>query len=200
MAIKFENKLKGRITQSLLSDLLTSSGYRVVPLGVEQVVLEVQNLPQDQYLKLELPKNLRTLPDFFITDDDLSASIMLEVKYRKSWNKRARQSLTRTLDEQAKFWQPFYVAFFLGEPERKATSHDDYMRIAKLEKMGGVLTHRVDKPGQVSRHQPFEDVEWADLWTFEETFGNITKHNQQQNLMKVARLVSALPHLDQDDS
>ena len=50
----FDRRIKGAITESLVKTLLEDSDYRVIPLGIEEVVREVISLDEDEYRSLEL--------------------------------------------------------------------------------------------------------------------------------------------------
>jgi hypothetical protein len=135
------------------------------------------------------------LPDFFITDKNRKDSILLEVKYRRRWNTSNKQNLAGALQEQVEFWQPLHVAIFLGEPVSPGKHHDDSMRIACLRKHGNDICHRVERKGVKPAETPFSRLEWADLWTFEETFGDM---HDIDALAKISGLLRALPELDTD--
>ena len=49
--MKFENRLKGNVTQTLISSLLEDAGYRIVPLGVEEVARSSRSNVQTKELK-----------------------------------------------------------------------------------------------------------------------------------------------------
>lgn len=79
----YKNRLKGAITQVLLKSLLEDAGYRIVPLGIEEVLRELSSLEQEHYKQLNLPPALRKLPDFFVADMEFKKTYLVEVKYRK---------------------------------------------------------------------------------------------------------------------
>jgi hypothetical protein len=78
----FSNRLKGGITQALVRALLQDGGYRIVPLGIEEVVREVTVLPPPIYLALGLPALMRSMPDFLVAQADMQRCWLIEVKYK----------------------------------------------------------------------------------------------------------------------
>src|SRR5688572_19535038 len=110
----FKNRLKGTVTQTLLKALLEDAGYRVVPLGIEDVIREVTGLPIANYEALNLSFTLRKLPDFFVADRTFGKHWLVEVKYRKQWDKQTRESLGKEMLKQVAQWQPILLVVFLG--------------------------------------------------------------------------------------
>lgn len=104
--MKYSNRLKGSITQALVRSLLIDAGITIVPLGIEEVIRELSDMPQKQYNALNLPYPLKTLPDFFAINVDRLESWLLEVKFRRTWNSDVQDELYYTLYEQVKSWSP----------------------------------------------------------------------------------------------
>ena len=50
--MSFDTRLKGKITQGLFQTLLEDVKYRVVSLGIEEVIREVQTLQSEEYLMI----------------------------------------------------------------------------------------------------------------------------------------------------
>ena len=95
--MEYRNRLKGALTQALLKSLLADAGYRIVPLGVEEIIREVTVLDREKYLKLGLPTILREIPDFFVADASMDSYWLVEVKYRRAWNEQTRGFLQHGL-------------------------------------------------------------------------------------------------------
>lgn len=131
--MRYENRLKGSVTQALVRAMLTDAGLSVVPLGIEEVVREVAELSIDRYLALELPMRLRKLPDFFVANADRTQSWLVEVKFRRTWNERTREELLDTLTEQAQHWSPLYLVLFWGEtPSYYPDQPSSWLKAGKL--------------------------------------------------------------------
>jgi len=157
--MEYTRRLKGAITQTLLKSLLEDAGYRIIPLGIEEIIREIKVLSKKQYLSLGLPKNLRKLPDFFVADRKISKVWLLEIKYRKSWNPTTRKILEPGLKQQVKEWNPLYVMLFLGEPYKNKESPIYSMRVARLSIHNQQL-YFTDKSGAKVR---WNEACWSDF-------------------------------------
>ena len=78
--MSFIPRLKGKITQSVLESLLAHVKYRVVPLGIEEVVRDVTTLSGEKYAELNLSTTLRNLPDYFVAKSDLKKTWLVEAE------------------------------------------------------------------------------------------------------------------------
>src|SRR6266496_4787483 len=104
MSLPLGNKVKGQLTQSLLSALLEGAGYRITCLGIEDVFYELRLLNEKDYLTLALPQTLRSLPDFVVSTKDLKEAHLVEVKFRREFSMTAARELHTTLSFQRKLW------------------------------------------------------------------------------------------------
>jgi hypothetical protein len=64
----FTNLLRGRMAERILTILLERAAYRVKRFGIEELFDEVKYLDREQYKALDLPEQLRTIPDLLVTD------------------------------------------------------------------------------------------------------------------------------------
>lgn len=129
MTIELRDLLKGRVAQSVAQALFEKAGYRVAHLGIEEVLREVRLLDEKQYRALALPENLRALPDFLITDKNLSQAFLVEIKFRKDLNS-LDDSFCQGIEWQRRFWPGLYVVLLLGKsPRPKGKFLQDYVRV-----------------------------------------------------------------------
>ncbi len=68
MPLEFTNIIKGLVTQTLLLALFERGGYRVTRMGIEELFAEVKHIDMQQYLSLNLPLQVRYLPDLLVTE------------------------------------------------------------------------------------------------------------------------------------
>lgn len=199
----FTSKLKGQITQSLIECLLVDAGLKVVPLGIEQVIREVKELSKEQYLAAGINRTLRSLPDFFIANADMSQSWLLEVKYRRKWDEKTKVELFKTLQTQVKQWQPLHLAIFLGETDNNPSFPNSYLRILRLVLDGEVVCH--ERPAYVdsfkgetipARRVPAEEMKWLDLELIQNVFPSLSAQFSNNTLFKATKLVRSLAELD----
>jgi hypothetical protein len=91
---------KGRFAESIISTFLEYAGYRVLPLGIEQVVSEVKAAVARRERPIELPDQLRSAPDFLVIDAEAGTSTLLEVKFRRCFDDMVAAGLHKTLSRQ----------------------------------------------------------------------------------------------------
>jgi hypothetical protein len=130
VAIEFRDGVKAQITQTVLSALLERGGYRVTRLGIEELFGEVKFRERRQYQALELPKQLRYLPDLLVVSLGENLAFLVEVKFRRSFNDRSARGLFETLNRQRRYWPESYAVLMIAEPFiAKARFHQDYIRV-----------------------------------------------------------------------
>lgn len=164
--MKFQNRLKGSVTQALIKALLTDAGLSVVPLGIEEVVRDVADLDEAQYRSLQLPTQLRTLPDFFVANAERTSTWLVEVKFRRTWNDESRDELLETLREQARHWSPLYLVLLWGEtPSNFQTYPSSWLKAGKLVWRDGDLYLESN-----DRAKLFSACDWTDFSKIQEVF------------------------------
>jgi hypothetical protein len=132
MTLEFTNIIKGLVTQTLLMALFERGGYRVTRLGIEELFAEVKHIDMRQYLGLNLPLQLRYLPDLLVVELDMTNAFLVEVKFRRRFDQGAVESLYHELGKQRKHWPQSYAVVMLAEAfEREASYHQDYIRVLK---------------------------------------------------------------------
>lgn len=112
MAIELRELLKGSVAQTVAQSLFEKAGYRVARLGIEEVLREVKLLDEKQYRALALPENLRALPDFLVTDKNLSKAFLVEIKFRKNIDS-LDDTFCQHIEWQRRIWPGLYVVLLL---------------------------------------------------------------------------------------
>jgi hypothetical protein len=132
MAMDYSNVVKGHITQSLLKSLLERAGYRVTRLGVEEVFNEIIYLNEEKYRALNLPENLRFLPDLLVAEHNLERAFLVEVKFRKAFTEESAKSLYEELERQRKHWKDSYAVIMVANSWADDNKfHQDYIRVLR---------------------------------------------------------------------
>ena len=192
--MRFANRLKGGITQTLLRTLLQDGGYRIVPLGIEEVIREVSVLPVDAYTKLSLPRVLRSMPDFFVAREDMQQTWLVEVKYRKEWNNQTRDKLGAQIREQVRAWGPLSLIIFLGSPGKPTDTPSSWFGIVKVQCIDEVLVvlHPDDK-----FHVRWSDLTWKHFYRIQDFFTTLSgkPHYEQQTLQQIRLMLPQLAEL-----
>jgi hypothetical protein len=169
--MNFANVLKGRVAESVLIALLERSGYRVTRLGVEVLFDEVKHLDLQAYQQLNLPQQLRSLPDLLVADAEVEHAYLVEVKFRKRFDAETARELCDTLKKQREHWPEAYAVIMLAEPMvTDGRFHQDYMRVLPL-KTSERLVNPWYTPGGKSptvtewmESQPDESLRTATVW------------------------------------
>jgi len=195
----FKNRLKGSVTQTLVETLLEDVQYRIVPLGIEEVVREVSCLDRGQYMALGLPDTLRKLPDFFIAKKDLSKTWLVEVKYCNKWNDEVKRSLGEQLIEQVKLWSPMHLVLFIGEPARRNDTPASYLAVGKLGVQNEVLGvwHKMYQGAPLisefsETFIPWSEVTWDSFTRFQDAFYEVSDRREEGTLFKAIEIMRSL--------
>jgi hypothetical protein len=188
----FKKRIKGAVTQTLVKSLLEDAGYRVVPLGVEEMIREVISLDAERYKDLNLPKVLRYMPDFFVADTGLEASWLVEVKYRKTWNE-AKASLGKQIFERAKHWSPLFLIIFLGTPANGGNESPRYsVGAMKLAYEDENLVCIVDDKTK----KKWDEIDWEDFGRLQDVFKKVNKQWEKQTITHCLPVLRSLKELD----
>jgi hypothetical protein len=170
MAIAFGNLVKAQVSQSLLSILLERRGYRVSRLGVEELFGEVKHIDLPKYRSLNLPPQLRTLPDLLVAAVDMSEAYLVEVKFRSRFDDKAAADLKAELDHQRKYWPTSYAVLMIGEPFIKGGRfHQDYIRVVGPDHTESLVDGRWTAESR-----------WSSLWTIEGVFRPVGAEDDSQ--------------------
>jgi hypothetical protein len=132
MALDFANVVKGQITQTVVGALFERWRYRVARLGIEELFGEIKHIDLDQYRRLNLPIEVRTLPDLLVTSIDMTEAFLVEVKFRRKLDEDTARSLHAVLSEQRKHWPQSYAILIVAESFVKdGRFHQDYIRVIR---------------------------------------------------------------------
>ena len=118
--MNFSNRIKKEMSEGVMRALLEDAGYRVVSSGIENMLREVCMLLEENYKRLGLPVAMRCLPDFSVTDKDLTEHHPVEVKYRTKWDKKVFEDLKK----QILVLRAMVVVFIVGEPPKGKHAHN----------------------------------------------------------------------------
>lgn len=192
--MKFDNKLKGNLTEIIGVTLFEDAGYRVVPLGIEKVVREITTLSLNDYKDLRLSETLCSLPDFLIAEADMRKAWMVEVKYRKKFeNFRTCESLKATLGKQAEKWGEIYILLFVGEPAGNSGFAGSHCGVIKIVFHNGELHFQGKRSDRLIK---WSYLRWTDFARIQGVFSLIGKANHGTPVEKAVRITKALMDLD----
>ena len=104
MTIPFGDTVKAQLTQAVISSLLEAGGYRVIRLGIEELFREVKSIELEQYRAMNLPAQLRYLPDLLVTSTATNQACLVEVKFRRRFDDSSARALFEKLERQRRYW------------------------------------------------------------------------------------------------
>lgn len=185
--------MKGAVTQTLVKSLLEDAGYRVVPLGIEEVIRELSSIDQLQYLNLNLPQTLRSLPDFLVSDTSITRIWLVEVKYRRRWDAAAIQSLQAKLTEQALPWGPFFLLLFLGEHNGEIDTPANRCGIFELKNEAGNLLYK--SPFAPYNWYPWRNADWRFTSRPTAIFDLLSERAGDRTIQKCCEFAAAYPDI-----
>lgn len=189
--MNFNNRVKGTITQSLIKVLFKDAGYNIAPLGIEEMIREVQSIPPLVYGAMELSQTLRTLPDFLVALPEYEKTYLVEVKYRARWNESTKQRLKSCLTNQVQQWQPIYLVLFLGERARPNDTPASYLGVLRLEYQDGTLGFR-EIGTESESFRPWEELDWDCFKRLHDVFTEITTRYEENTITKAVGLVKSM--------
>src|ERR1017187_6601221 len=94
------NVLRGDMAVRILTLCLDHSGYRVKRLGIEELFGEIKYLDRERRSALGLPMQLWTLPDLLVADPGVTRVKLVEVKFRRRFDRDTADGLFEKLTAQ----------------------------------------------------------------------------------------------------
>ncbi len=159
VAIDFRDAVKAQITQAVLAALLERCGYRITRLGIEELFGEVKFKEHAQYREMALPEQLRYLPDLLVASPKENRALLVEVKYRRSFDERSAHTLFATLDRQRKHWPEAYAVLMIAEPfVIDGKFHQDYIRVLPPRATTRLIDQSLSPEGRWRRLPRLHDV------------------------------------------
>lgn len=126
----FQNRLKKELSEGIVKSLLKDAGYRVIDLGVESTLREVECLSVTDYFKLHISKGLRMLPDLWVMNKEQTIQYSVEVKYRSGWD----VNLLKEMEDQVQQFEEIILIYVNGKaPETELDSPSRYIRCCRLK-------------------------------------------------------------------
>ncbi|MDP3063993.1 MAG: hypothetical protein Q8O40_12405 [Chloroflexota bacterium] len=180
MALEFTNIIKGMVTQTLLTALFERGGYRVTRLGIEELFAEVKHIDLQQYMGLNLPLQLRYLPDLLVAEIDMTNVFLVEVKFRRKFDQASAESIYEELKDQREYWPQSHAVVMVAEastPELRF--HQDYIRVLKPNE------HEVLIDGRLSPAQ-----RWENLHHLQRVFKRFNKEQYAGDVQKSADILT----------
>lgn len=131
MGIPLDSRIKGAIALEVVSAILLDAGFRILRLGVEELIPSIKTASQQAYRKLALSRTLTSTPDLLVIAPKDEGSVVTEVKFRARWTPEVRQRLfeSAALVEQVRRWGPLYLVVAIGDTGSDRSSLGDHIRV-----------------------------------------------------------------------
>ncbi len=147
-------------------------------------------------MALNLPRQLRGLPDFFVSTNEIDQTWLVEVKYRKSWTPEVQEALEAQLREQVENWHPLFLMIFLGNSFDGVNSSPIYhMKVVKLDWDAdeGLVTDHPEK-GRC----PWKYSKWEKFMRIQDVFTKCKEKErwEAQTIEKTKEIAIKLKDLD----
>lgn len=178
MGIPLDSRIKGAIALEIVSAILLDAGFRILRLGVEELIPSIKTASQNAYRKLDLSRTLTSTPDLLVIAPREEGSVVTEVKFRARWTAETRARLfeTAALVEQVRRWGPMYLVVAVAGVAKSRSTLSDHLRVmavrydAKTRQI--VFFRTIDGKEVVT---PAADAAWQDLITLPHAFTGISE-------------------------
>jgi hypothetical protein len=190
----FLSRIKKEMSEGIVRAILVDAGYRVVGLGVENVVREVECLTALEYAGLNMPRAMRSLPDLLVMNRAQTSKRLVEVKYRAKWT----VSILDELAEQVQLFGEVVLVYLNGNPpvahSMKGPSAN--MRCCVVRHAEGHLEALLDCYGEmkwVKRPDVGDhDGQWWGLVPIQKVFEQVNNTKEDQTLVKAIQSLQGI--------
>jgi hypothetical protein len=190
----FLSRIKKEMTEGMVRAVLTDAGYRVIGLGVEAAVREVDCLNAMEYASLDMPKAMRSMPDFLVMNRAQTFKWLVELKYRARWD----VSIFSDIAEQVRLFGEMVLVYVNANPPaakgREGPSAN--MRCCRVRCIEGQLeaylkcndAMRWVEPADLGDH----DGQWWALVPIQNVFEQVKNKRDDKTLMKAVRSLQGI--------
>lgn len=164
--MQFQNIVKGNVASAIATAILCKAGYGIKRFGIEEQFREASQLTYKEYEALELPDNVKSMPDFLVSDLETSFSRLLEVKFCRGAGLSSRNYLAQNTEKQRKFWPETHILLLVGASPVANHNHtlDDFVRVIPPK-----------EAGRITEKRSSEDF-WKSLDTMQQAFPRLSDH------------------------
>lgn len=190
----FQNRIKKEMTEGIVRAILVDAGYRVIGLGIENIVRETECLTALEYAGLDFPKAMRSLPDLLILDKEQTQKHLVEVKYRSTWN----PAIFDEIEEQVKLFGQLVLVYLNSTPplNGKTPSPGSYLRCCLVRANNGAIEVNLDKFGSPTWIPRSEIGDHPGLWwglrPMQEIFSKVNDAKDEKTLMLAVQALEGI--------
>ena len=189
----FLNRIKKEMTEGIVRALLSDAGYRVICLGVENVVREIECLTALEYAGLDFPKAVRAMPDLLVMDRGQTSKRLVEVKYRAKWS----VSIFDDIAEQVRlFGELALVCVNAHPPAASLKGPSAHMRCCLVRQVPDGQEALLEVYGEMKwvRRTEMPDHEglWWGLVPVQQVFEQVREARDSQTLVKAIQSLQGI--------
>lgn len=191
----FANRIKKEMTEGIIRAILIDAGYRVIGLGIENVVREVECLEALEYAGLDFPKVMRSLPDLLVMNRPQTEKALIEIKYRAVWN----VTIFDEIAEQVSLYKELVLVYLNSDPPLppgKMVSPGSFLRCCKVRGNDNGLEAYLDRYGKMKWVPKAEigdhDGVWWGLRPIQELFPQVNDGKEEQTLMRAVEALKGI--------
>jgi hypothetical protein len=196
--MNFESRIKKEMSEGIIRALLEDAGYRVIDCGIESVLRELVCLTADAYNQLEYPRAMADLPDFTVMNFDQTEKHLVEVKYRRDWNK----NLFLEVGQQVETFGLITLVSVNAQPPESNRGMDAspsrFLRSCRLRFSSGILAVELAETREgPSRWLPVDQIpDREDLWwrmkLLQDQFPLINERKNEQTLTVAVQALTGI--------
>ncbi len=193
--MEFASRIKKEMTEGIVRAILVDAGYRVIGMGIENVIRETECMTADGYKKLDFPKPMRSLPDFVVMDKDQTEKHFVEVKYRVSWDSK----IFDEIEEQVHFYKELVLVYLNSAPslpENKKPSPGSYLRCCKVRSNNNILEAYLSHH-EVMKWTPRAEIggrngKWWGLRPIQEVLPKVNETKDDKTLLQAVKALEGI--------
>lgn len=203
--MKYDNRIKGWVTQAITKALFEDAGYMIIPYGIEEIYREFSLNADVKQIK-SIPEAICKMPDFLLISPDKQRVRLLEVKYRNNWNEKVKNLMYAKLALQAKIYGEITLILYIGRPEKNYPTPkktffkvDDYIKVLNLVGLedGSLVYEYTEHPKANTNINVLIQRSWDNLnidnfEKIQNEFKELMGRTQEQTLSKLIPIIKTI--------
>ncbi|WP_371180701.1 hypothetical protein [Xanthomonas sacchari] len=190
----FNNRVKKELTEAVVRAILVDAGYRVLDFGIESQIREIECLSALEYLGLDFPAALRSLPDLLVMDREQTQKQLVEVKFRTGWDK----NLLLNIEDQVRMFNSMVLIYLNTQPQLNGRdpSPSSYLRCCQLRISSDVyqveVLHGAEFLWRDVAQLGVHEGQWWGLRRLQDVFPKIIGRAEAQSLQTAINSIKGL--------
>lgn len=191
----FSNRIKKEMSEGVIRAILVDAGYRVIGLGIENVIREAECLTALEYAGLDFPRAMKSLPDLLVMNKEQTEKHLVEIKYRSNWN----ASIFDEIEDQVHLFKQIVLVYLNSKPplgEGTTPSPSSYLRCCLVRSNNNVIEvqlHSHDTVRWIPREKLGEHAgQWWGLQRIQDILPRVGDSKEEKTLMKAVEALQGI--------